>query len=213
MPVRVTMQIPVQIIKPGDEISVENDDSWPYGCSTVGTVDVKTKWVVIRDINGRLIRRVEKDTQVRVIRMTPTAEEAAQADRERYERRYRAWVISANAEYLRAVRALTECLAGEPVNINLAHLFEKVEEGRVRLAFCRRVDIAFNSGTMNTLYDAIVFVLNDMASDIIRGSFSPNSSGGMNMQNACQTIEENTNRSIIREMNSTINYDMGGILK
>lgn len=212
MPVRVTMQIPVQIVKPGDEITVENDGSWPYG-ATVGTVDAKTKWVVIRDINGHLIRRVEKDTQVRVYRMTPTTEEAAQADRERHERRYQAWAASANAEYLRSVRLLTERLADEPMNSNSAHLFEKVEENRVRILFCRRVDTAFNSGTVNTLYDAIIYVLNDMASGIIRGFFSPSSSGGMNMQNACDAIQENVNRSIIREMCNTINYDMGGILK
>lgn len=74
MPEIVITEIPVEAIKPYDKIADNNSSEWPLG-ATVGMVEVKVKWVYIRDTNGHSIRRVEAGTLVNVARLQKTSEE------------------------------------------------------------------------------------------------------------------------------------------
>lgn len=82
MPVNTTLTVAVESIRRGDAISTENDSHWPYG-AVVDTVDAKTKWVVLRDANGHLVNRVERGTEVKIVRSVESESERVERLRSR----------------------------------------------------------------------------------------------------------------------------------
>ena len=210
MPEIKTVVEKVENLRRGDVISTQNDGTWPYG-STVETVRPATKWTVVRDPNGHLIRRIENGTRVSVDRMVDTAEEAAVKQRAMAIRLLQNWMEEQNKGYKKAIADLTDRLAADPVNVSADHLYERVEKARVAITFCRNIEKVLSAGQYGDLVDCAIYVLNDMVRMLLRGQYDPNSRS-LSFHDACQWTEHQTMRSIINQMGYTIKYDMGGIL-
>lgn len=199
MPALKTINVDIHNVKVGDIISVDNDNTWPYGAE-VGSIKLGTKWGVLRDRNGHMLRRVELDTTVNVERMMKTDAELAE-ERKLYRDKA-------------AARMIDQMLTahGEVAK----HLIEVLQSGKTptpdrvyTLYKAQRLhELGVTAQTMvdngRTPAEALEGLSSVCVESLISGDYQPNYSGGFNGFNMERQARHDTNVEFIKSVKWTI---------
>lgn len=196
MPELRKIETAAQNVKKNDHVVYGNRDGF------VETVKLGDKWISIREADGRLIVRVERDTLIEVERMMPTQAEQDAAQERYMDKAAEKFLEGLEETYPAVIKSMTDNInRGLSVTTNM---MEQLVVGEVHMSYAVRLrnGLERHNGE-KSLRELITMLKNELEEYFIENNGFARWSGGFTFTNAAEQTQHDTKKAVYRSIKWT----------